>query len=1075
MLKQTFNWLDTTFAIILALVLGVVIGLYAWISWMPRDMTAHVPVLMEEFDLDFAKAGYDLQFDKVVLKNEGFEAPLLLSIKSFKLKNPEGEALINIPELKISPSFWGMLQGKFVPSIVEILGADFAILQDKQGVFYLDTREQAAPTRLDSLFFAAKKKPTEAKGKDEFSLEHLFGLGIGRINISNASMEYKSELTGFALKLPTFSAHIDSVLLSEEVSGSISTSYQNERNQPALLQSSFHYAHDDKRLKTDVNVHQVTLSQFAKASHELAKLARGKVPLSGKITSEIQFPNTIHKLNFNLKSQALADFKIKGEVGGTLDQPSFLARGTLGEFDLPFLKKNWPQGVGKDAYRWIRTSIHQATVKKAEFNINLKPEDLEQEMLPKDSIYAVLHIEDSIIECVEGFPKVKNANGRVIFAGQTLLAEIDSVKMLRDTKLHSLSAYPIARVRIPNILVPNVKILIDVPLTAQIGDVLTFMKSTPYKPPPSLPLDPNKLKGRLQGVLSMEVIDQVAPVEDEVDFHLKGDLQKISYVGLAKGADLSNFNGKIKADNSGVELSASGKFNLQPFDTEITINEETEDYHYSGYLPVSIVGLASKEVNQYLSGAVDLELDWVKGQGKKSKISLNADTNQMGYSIPDLHLRKKAGQNGSIKASGTTRNGRVILSSLLVNDPQLNFSGSLDVSQKTGTVLRSKINCLKFGRTSLTGNYVRKAGAHHLNVKGAMLDLEPFMDNEKVKQGSPESAFQRLTRIPDVKLDIALDVVRFEKERTLEGTIFKAECKKKRCQSFSLNTRTGDTPFKAKIGSVGGKRNFSASTPDLGRILRITGLFGDMRNGALSLNAVYQDELPNRPMAGRLTLDNFNVKGIPVLAKLLTVATFTGILDAMSGGGLSFQKMVVPFQYDTQKLIITDARAVGPSVGITADGSLDIKPDTLKVDGAVIPAKLLDTVLGGIPLIGNVYKALTGGEGLVAVNYSMKGKSEDPKIRVNPLSALTPGFLRGFFDIFTPSSKEDKENAKTAEDALKQVEDDVKTMEAQASQEAKEEKEASEASKSEESAEDPEKRDYFPSRRKKGSFMRKRR
>ncbi|MDG1286710.1 MAG: AsmA-like C-terminal domain-containing protein [Rickettsiales bacterium] len=1089
MLKKTFNWLDTTFAVILALVLGISLGLYAWLSWTPRDMTAHVPALMQEFDVDFAKLGYDLQLGKVVLKNEGFKAPLLLSIESLKLKNPAGEVLLNIPELKLSPSFWGMLKGKFVPNSVEILGADFAILQDKQGVFYLDTREQAAPTRLDSLFFAADKTSETVKTEDAFSLEHLFELGIGRVNISRASMEYKSELTGFELKLPNFSAHIDSVLLSEEVSGSISASYKNDRQQPALLQSNFHYAHEGKQLKADVNVHQITLSQFAKASAALADLAKVSVPLSGRIESSIVFPNQIEVLNFDLKSKALANLKVKGEVSGTFDQPSFLARGSLGEFDLPFLKKNWPQGVGKDAYRWITSSIRQATVKKGEFNINLTPKDLKQDILPSDAVQAVLHVEDSIIEFVAGFPEVKKANGRVIFAGQTLLAEIDSVRMLSGTKLHPVRAYPFARVRIPDLMVNNVNILIDIPLTAKISDVLEFMKSTPYKLPASFSLNPASMKGRLQGVLSMKVIDQVSPVEDEVDFQLKGDLQNVAYAGLAKGADLSALNGEIKANNAGVEFSASGKFNQQKFDTDLSITKDSEQYHYSGYLPVSVAALASNDLNRYLSGAVDLEADWVQNSGERPRVLLNADTRDMGYSIPDLKIRKVAGQAGNIRANGSASSGRIFLSSLAIDDSQIKFSGSLEVSKKTGNVLKSQMNHLTLGKTKLNGNYFRKGTQHNLTINAEMLDLEPFMGDQSEKQSSGESVLQRLANIPDAVIDVSLDKVRFAEDRELQDLKLTAKCSNKRCQSFSLQTRSGDVPVAAKVGEVDGKRNFSATTPNLGRILRVTGLFDDMRNGSLSLNAVYQDDLPNNPMAGRFALDDFNVKGVPVLAKLLTVATFTGILDVMSGGGLSFQKMVVPFQYDTQKLIIKDARAVGPSLGITADGALDIKPDTLKIEGAVIPAKLLDTVLGGIPIIGEVYKVLTGGEGLVAVNYSMKGKADDPKISVNPLSVLTPGFLRGFFDIFNPSSKQEVEDAKTAEDALKEVEDDVQTMEDEASQEAtKEAVQAEEppqtgaeievpvkAVEKESLVENEKEGDYVPSRKKPGSFMREKR
>jgi len=37
------------------------------------------------------------------------------------------------------------------------------------------------------------------------------------------------------------------------------------------------------------------------------------------------------------------------------------------------------------------------------------------------------------------------------------------------------------------------------------------------------------------------------------------------------------------------------------------------------------------------------------------------------------------------------------------------------------------------------------------------------------------------------------------------------------------------------------------------------------------------------------------------------------------------------------------------------------------------------------------------GQGLFAANYRATGSAADPQISVNPLSALTPGFLRRLF------------------------------------------------------------------------------
>jgi hypothetical protein len=82
--------------------------------------------------------------------------------------------------------------------------------------------------------------------------------------------------------------------------------------------------------------------------------------------------------------------------------------------------------------------------------------------------------------------------------------------------------------------------------------------------------------------------------------------------------------------------------------------------------------------------------------------------------------------------------------------------------------------------------------------------------------------------------------------------------------------------------------------------------------------------------------------------------------------------------------------------------------DVVDIYGTIVPAYAINSVLGRIPVLG---KLLTGGEkggGVFAANYSMSGSIDEPKILVNPLSALTPGFLRKVFGVFDKTSEENQ-------------------------------------------------------------------
>ncbi|MFP3422545.1 AsmA-like C-terminal domain-containing protein, partial [Bacillus sp. SIMBA_161] len=84
------------------------------------------------------------------------------------------------------------------------------------------------------------------------------------------------------------------------------------------------------------------------------------------------------------------------------------------------------------------------------------------------------------------------------------------------------------------------------------------------------------------------------------------------------------------------------------------------------------------------------------------------------------------------------------------------------------------------------------------------------------------------------------------------------------------------------------------------------------------------------------------------------------------------------------------------ALGLTTKGEVDLDAGQLDLTGVVVPAASTNRVLADIPVLG---KLLTGGEGegLFAVTYDVTGPLNQPKVDVNPLSALAPGFLRGLF------------------------------------------------------------------------------
>src|SRR3546814_19711444 len=114
----------------------------------------------------------------------------------------------------------------------------------------------------------------------------------------------------------------------------------------------------------------------------------------------------------------------------------------------------------------------------------------------------------------------------------------------------------------------------------------------------------------------------------------------------------------------------------------------------------------------------------------------------------------------------------------------------------------------------------------------------------------------------------------------------------------------------------------------------------------------------------------------PALAKLLTVASFTGVLDLLRGEGIPFQGMDGEFVLDNGVATTELMRIYGASPGITAKGRIDFDRDAIDLTGVVVPAYSIHNFLSKIQLLGMI---LTGGEGdgLLAVRSEERSVGQE--------------------------------------------------------------------------------------------------
>uniref|UniRef100_UPI001F46590D AsmA-like C-terminal region-containing protein n=1 Tax=Falsiroseomonas oryziterrae TaxID=2911368 RepID=UPI001F46590D len=205
-------------------------------------------------------------------------------------------------------------------------------------------------------------------------------------------------------------------------------------------------------------------------------------------------------------------------------------------------------------------------------------------------------------------------------------------------------------------------------------------------------------------------------------------------------------------------------------------------------------------------------------------------------------------------------------------------------------------------------------------------------------------------------------------------------------------------PFEATIAPEGAGRTLRLVAEDAGALLHAFDVLRHLEGGRLNVTASYAHNGRGAPLSGTAEMSDFVVHNAPAFAKLLQAMTLYGLVEAVSGPGLNFARLVAPFTLSPEALTLEDARAFSASLGLTARGTLDRRRQRVAMEGTIVPAYIFNSLLGNIPILGRLFSPEAGG-GVFAATFRLQGALDDPQVSVNPLAALTPGFLRGLFGL----------------------------------------------------------------------------
>lgn len=555
---------------------------------------------------------------------------------------------------------------------------------------------------------------------------------------------------------------------------------------------------------------------------------------------------------------------------------------------------------------------------------------------------------------------------------------------------------------------------ISLKIAGPVADALRLIDNKPLRYASALGFDPETVKGDAVTQLDLRFPVANSTTFDKIKLHVHSETSGLAMRHVAFGVDLGDGALALDVDPQGMDVSGKAKLGLIPVDLvwreNFTKAAFRNRYEVSATLDDAdrrAVGLdAAPFQAPFLTGPLPTHVVATVNDDGRGEVSMKADLTPVAMRLAGFAWHKDKGEPGT--ASAQIR----LLHNAVAEVPRFALAGpgGLDVQGSVGfeggLPHRVTLASAKWGRTDLSGAItIKDNGGLAIVVAGDSFDARELLGNARPGEAPPKTEATDATPKMPLTVTGRIGKVWVTDTGALRDVTLALERDTRDWRQVQLDGRVSERKsLHVEIRPAGdGRRNLKITSDDAAAAFRAFDVLPNMRNGVLSVEGHFDDTSPQSPLTGVARVSDYQVVKAPLLARLLTVAALTGAVDVLSGQGIHFSRLEAPFTLADGVLTLKNAHTAGTELGITANGQIDIDHSRLALEGTIVPAYALNSVLGNIPLLGRLF---TGGEGggVFAINYSVKGPMDNPAIGVNPLSALTPGALRGLFDIFRTDS-----------------------------------------------------------------------
>ncbi len=654
----------------------------------------------------------------------------------------------------------------------------------------------------------------------------------------------------------------------------------------------------------------------------------------------------------------------------------------------------WPPGMVAQTRDWVTHNIIAGTARNAVFDFTLTaPPSLASVDL--QDVSGRFDGSDMTLIWLQGAQPITHLDGTMLFQNPDVAVITATTARLGRVALTS------GQMTIVGLNEHDQTGNLKVSLAGTVPDTIGVLNAPPLNLLRPAPPQVIAATGRVQATVTAAIPFKKRVRIEDVGLRVAATLEDAAVATPFQGFGFSHGEGTLNATADGLGLTAKARFGGEPADVKLDMSfahggvlRDMTVASEAGPMLLHALGLdAPSALADPVSGIAPYTVRIAGSFAGPEQATVDADLAPVALALPKLGWRKKAGMPAHLALTASVENGDLTaLQSLEATGPALDIEGGA----QAGALV---FPMLDIGRTRAHGTITPPNVTDRdwkIALAGAELDLRPNASAAKQPVSSSGKALPPATPSAGPPWRLWLNFQKLDLAASpapdLAGLQF-------------FGAGAGSTLLQAN-GSAGGvtlaitpagpaRRALTLRAPDAGLLLQAMDAFQGLQGGTLSLDGGYGDA-PGSTTEGTLTLRNFRLRQAPAFTKVMQGLTLYGVGAATSGPGLGFDQAVFPFSIAGQELQLHDARAYSASLGFTASGRIGLADGNVDIDATVVPAYAVNALPGKIPVIGRLFTAEHGG-GLFALRATLTGPLANPQVTVNPLSALTPGLLRGLF------------------------------------------------------------------------------